>query len=136
MSATSGKVMRVATLFTGTAVLTLGGAAAAHAQTARPAIEEATDCGQGGYDFEWLHIANHARTNSYCFGYSGTTNPTYEVGIAAECGGTNFGFLAGKSWPDGFNFHPGSTYNSKVNHAHLSTVEIFSWSGTYGCSAY
>jgi hypothetical protein len=148
MDAVSSKTkrsMRVATLFTGvaacTAAMALGGTAQAATHTtvkhtpkgtrgtAGPAyrtsgnIREVTSCGSN----TWLHVQSEPNRHSFCFGFAGTSVPTNEVGVYAQCGGNNYGWL---DWPGGDDFvtyGPGSTYR-KLNWAHLSYVHLSSWS--------
>lgn len=146
----SRRSMRVATIFTGVAACTVGmtQVANAHIRPAGPAgafknsIQLAHDCAVDGIDHEWLHISNSSNpapeatfVASNCFGYRGLYLSPPGVGINAECGGTNHGYLVGtqangRSWS--FFYGPGTTYH-QLHEAHLDYVVINSWTGTDTC---
>jgi hypothetical protein len=141
--------MRVATMFTGIAVCTVGMAYGGAAQAAtvehtpngigfsnKPAsrqsgnIEETVACGSN----TWLHVVSENNQQSFCFGFRGTSVPENEVGMYAQCGGNNYGWL---SWyPDHKTpFYRGTTYRV-LKWAHLDKVHISGWGGTEKCSAW
>jgi hypothetical protein len=156
------KSMRVATIFTGVAAATIGMTQVAQAQeTAHPAarptprnngrfvrpaervsgsIRQDSDCANRGIDKNWLHVSTNTSFSenpyqSICFGFRGmSVSPPY-IGINAECGGNNHGYLAGlaangRSWFSSFG--PGTTYRKLVE-PHLNEVYIRSWTGTDAC---
>jgi hypothetical protein len=143
------RAMRVATIFTGVAACTVGTTQVANAHT-RPAVPAghtgsirlAHDCAVNGIDHEWLHVSNPSSpaptvpfVASNCFGFKGAYYSPPGVGINAECGGNNFGYLLGyKTDGDSWSFHygPGTRYHT-LKESHLDTVTIYSWSGTDTC---
>jgi hypothetical protein len=140
------KSMRVATVFTGVAVCTVAGAAAANAQDITHAkvhpgyvreygsIREVTDCGSN----TWVHVVasnGGDQDSEYCYGYAGEIQSPPGHGAYYECGGENYGELigylsAGNTWYD--DFGPGRTY-ATVGRGSLYVVEIFSWTGNDKC---
>jgi hypothetical protein len=154
MDAVSSKpkrAMRVATMFTGIAACTVGltyGGTAAEAAThtavhtpkgtdlqGQPAgrstgsIREVRSCGSN----TWLHVLSQ-NSASHCYGFKGTYVTSSEVGVYAQCGGNNKGWL---SWANGDKFTTfghGTTYRI-LNWAHLSKVHISGWSGNDTCYA-
>lgn len=131
--------MRVATIFTGIAACTVGMAygAAAHAATVKPAsrvsgnIREVVRCGSN----TWLHVASDVGQDSFCFGFDGTSIPTNEVGMYAQCGGNNYGWLLSLVNQNSATFGRGTTYRV-LNWAHLSYVHISGWGGNDTCRAW
>ena len=156
------KSMRVATLFTGAAAATVGMTQVANAQetahsAAKPSskhigramrpdaaattIESAVACGAGRSHGNWLHVSTTVYLQygsyfytSFCYGFKGTIYSPQGTGARAECGGNNYGYLAGyvKAGAWALSFKPGTTYRA-VNKSHLSTVHISSWKGTDAC---
>jgi hypothetical protein len=154
--------MRVATLFTGVAAATVGMTQLANAQdtahiaakpsskhiggairpeTAATTIESAVACGAGHSHPNWLHVSTtiYNEGGSYfytslCYGFKGTVYSPTGTGVRTECGGNNYGYLAGyvKGVPWALSFRPGTTY-AGINKSHLSTVHISSWKGTDAC---
>jgi hypothetical protein len=91
-------------------------------------------------DPTWLHVstANSAGYGlfyeSTCFGYKGLLSSPYGVGIYAECGGNNHGYIDGTNGGRVVSvaFGPGTTYR-KVRWTHYDDVLITSWTGTDKC---
>lgn len=154
--------MRVATLFTGFAAATVGMTQMANAQdtahtAAKPSskhigrairldaadttIESVFACGAGRSHGNWLHVSTTIYQEygsyfytSFCFGFEGTKYSPSGTGVRTECGGNNYGYLAGyvKGVPWAVSFKPGTKY-AAINKSHLSTVHISSWKGTDAC---
>jgi hypothetical protein len=128
----SKRTMRVATAFTGVAACTAIAAPIAHASSGhrRSGSIRESNCAGAGTHPTWLHVAsqNYGIT---CYGFRGSYSPTTEIGLRAECGGNNWGFLSGPGWV--LTFGAGNTYRF-VNHAHMDTVAIGGWSGSDSCS--
>jgi hypothetical protein len=147
------KSMRVATIFTGIAACTVGMAygGLAYGGTAQAAtvkhtpkgigltnkpayrtsgnIEEVVSCGTN----TWLHVESKSG-GSFCFGFRGTSVPTNEVGMYAQCGGNNYGWLSSARGHRATPFYRGTTYR-ELRWPHLSRVHISGWGGTEKCPA-
>jgi hypothetical protein len=166
MDALSGKSksrrsMRVATIFTGVAAVTVGVTQAANAQdVAHPAakptaehagrtirpdgaifgnIKNAASCANSHPN--WLHISTDGNAllgakfvGSTCFGFAGTYRSPPGIGIYAECGGTNYGSIDGSKngKPVYATFGPGTTYR-ELTWSLYSIVSITRWKGTDAC---
>lgn len=150
----SRKSIRVATVFTGIAACTAGMAQVANAQdaaTAEPAnqgsIRHASACGYHGTDPTWLHVStnfllgasrggspNYTYITSVCFGYKGAYSSPPGIGINAECGGNNKGWLGGKNGGTSVfaQFGAGTKYRD-LYWSHLLAVDISGWGGTDKC---
>jgi hypothetical protein len=152
VSSKSKRTMRVATVFTGIAACTAGMAAygttaqaATHTTvkpTVKPAvrpavrtpgrvsgsIREVTSCGSN----TWLHVMSEDNFGSFCFGFRGTSIPTNETGMYAQCGGNNYGWLSSLRGSRFVTFGKGTTYRT-LNWPHLSYVHISGWTGTDKC---
>ncbi len=152
--------MRVATLFTGVAAMTVGVTQAANAQAAgkpaakhagavRPALKRIDgsiqyydSCFEWSTHPTWQHIAtnfpnesgHYGQVRSVCFGYKGILSGPPGVGVYSECGGNNHGYLDGENngRSVSFAFRPGTTY-ATLNWSHLYDVLITSWTGTDKC---
>jgi hypothetical protein len=152
--------MRVATLFTGVAAMTVGIAQAADAQEAgqpapkhvgaiRPAVKRIDgsiqyddSCWEFSQHPNWQHVAtnfpfesgHYGQVRSVCFGFKGILVSPPGVGVYSECGGNNHGWLDGDNNGTfrSFGFGPGTTY-AKLNWSHLSEVMITSWTGADKC---
>jgi hypothetical protein len=146
--------MRVATIFTGIAACTVGMAygglgygGAAQAATVKhtpkgiglankPAhrisgnIEEIVSCGTN----TWLHVESEVYRGSFCFGFRGKSEPTNEVGMYAQCGGNNYGYLSTPTSHRATPFYRGTTYRV-LKWPHLDYVVINGWGGTEKCPA-
>jgi hypothetical protein len=143
--------MRVATIFTGIAACTMamayGGTAQAATHTPvkntpkgtgltnRPAyatsgsIREVVSCGSN----TWLHVESEDNFGSFCFGFYGTSVPTNEVGMYAQCGGNNFGWLSSADRTP-IAYGTGTTYRT-LKWPHLDHVHISGWTGDDTCYA-
>jgi len=156
MNAVSSKPkrsMRVATIFTGIAACTAGMAYGGTAQaatthttvkhtskhiglTVKPAyrssgsIREVTSCGSN----TWLHVMSEDNYGSFCFGFRGTSIPTNETGMYAQCGGNNHGWLSSYRGDRYVTFGVGTTYRT-LSWPHLSRVHISGWKGGDTCYA-
>lgn len=154
------KAMRVATLFTGVAACTAGVTQVAHAQdvTHTPVKPAPTHAGRtlrpagvfgsiryqimcGSSKATWLHYVTSSTTvqglnwNPYvCFGYQGIYPSPPGVGILAECGGNNHGWLTVKNTgaSTAISYGPGEGYRD-MRYDHLEYVEIDSWTGNDKC---
>jgi hypothetical protein len=120
---------------------------------ARPAgaifgsIRDASACGARGVDPNWLHVStnfllgqsrggspNYTYVTSVCFGFKGEYQSPPGIGINAECGGNNHGFVLGvnNGRSRSFFFGPGTGYHD-LSWSHLYTVAINSWTGNDKC---
>jgi hypothetical protein len=146
------KSMRVATIFTGVAAVTVGMTQVANAQEiTHPAraiaqgtpisgnIKSTWNCAYFNEDHTWLHVSTLADSYgpymSACFGGKGIMHSPQGSGLFAECGGNNKGYIDGNS--DGGKiestaFGPGTTYRN-VYMAHYDDVVITGWTGTDTC---
>jgi hypothetical protein len=160
------KTLRVATMFTGVAALTVGVTQAANAEDVahaltRPAlkdnairpnaraygnIKDYEDCAFHHVDPTWVHVAtalweytnsgNQYIDRSVCFGGAGTYSSPPGRGMYGECGGNNYGTIAGyeNGLYVGFNFKPGTKYAwFSPSWSHYDTVVISKWAGTDTC---
>lgn len=97
-------------------------------------ITEYTNCAVHHVDATWLHVESIAIGASYCYGNAGTYSPTSEIGLLAECGGNNYGYLAGHTSGKAYKitFGPGTTYRA-LDKSSLSSIHISKWKGTDTC---
>jgi hypothetical protein len=154
--------MRVATIFTGVAAVTVGTTQIANAedanhpaakhigQTARPAgttygsIKDAYNCAWHLSRGTWLHVdtsfvvsdtSGHVyQDQSVCYGFKGFNISPPGVGMHAQCGGNNHGSLIGSEHGERVlaPFGPGTTYRT-LQWSHLNYVSIRSWTGNDTC---
>jgi hypothetical protein len=141
--AATGRTMRVATVFTGAA--TVGGAfvpaaTAAPGHVAQPDITRTYNCGAKP---PWVHIALYPGNIIVCFGFAGSS-PNYSSSVAAECGGTNHGYI-NPQYPGALRqqFGPGNYYrheHSTLGYPYLpfKSIQISGWSShnRYQCPQY
>jgi hypothetical protein len=160
---TSRKSMRVATIFTGAAALTVGVTQVANAQdiahsvgkgaskhiqrTVHPAgkvdgsIRYYSDCGALGVHDEYMHYSTSVSYGggvliytSYCFGYYGVYVSPPGAGIRRECGGNNHGYLYGYEKGDEWSETFGpGTGYKNIFKTSLYGVVINSWTGADTC---
>lgn len=110
-------------------------------------IRDASVCGARGVDHTWLHVStnfllgqsrggspNYTYVTSVCFGFKGTYSSPPGIGINAECGGNNHGWLAGSK--NGHTasvlFGAGTTYRN-LSWSHLWALHISGWTGNDTC---
>jgi hypothetical protein len=120
-------------------------------RTIRPAnqgsIRDASACGARGVDHTWLHVStnfllgesrggspNYTYITSVCFGFKGAYSSPPGIGINAECGGNNHGWLGGINGGESVfaQFGPGTGYRT-LNWSHLLAVDISGWTGNDQC---
>ena len=168
MDALSGKSksrrsMRVATIFTGIAAVTVGVTQAANAQDVahpaakptaehaggaiRPAgrfdgsIEEYTSCAGYHVDPHWLHISTASLPfygrgiiGSTCFGFKGIYSSPPGTGIYGECGGGNYGYIDGENKGKIVSLAFGpGTTYRHFTWSHYDDVLITKWAGSDTC---
>jgi hypothetical protein len=110
-------------------------------------IRHASACGYRGVDPTWLHVStnfllgesrggspNYTYITSVCFGYKGAYSSPPGIGINAECGGNNHGWLGGVNGGASVfaSFKAGTTYRD-LYWSHLLAVDISGWGGTDKC---
>jgi hypothetical protein len=168
MDALSGKSksrrsMRVATIFTGVAAVTVGVTQAANAQdvahpAAKPTAEHAGravrpdgkidgsiqyfgSCAASHVHPNWLHISTGGNRliganfiGSTCFGFAGIYASPPGAGIYGECGGNNYGYIDGRNKGKTVSITFGpGTTYREFSWSHYSEVLITKWKGTDGC---
>jgi hypothetical protein len=169
MDALSGKSksrrsMRVATIFTGVAAVTVGVTQAANAQdvahpAAKPTAEHAGramrpdgrvdgsieyygSCAGDGVDPHWLHISTAGLPffgrniiGSACFGFAGIYSSPPGTGIYGECGGGNYGYIDGENRGKIVSLAFGpATTYRHFTWSHYDDVLISKWKGNDTCT--
>jgi hypothetical protein len=130
--------MRVATIFTGIAACTTAGMA--HGAAAQAAATKAASRVSGniqertceGVNTTWLHVLSEASHRCFSFGFDGTSIPTNEIGLLAQCGGNNYGWFLSLRNQNSITFGRGTTYRY-LDWPHLSYVHISGWGGNDTC---
>jgi hypothetical protein len=110
-------------------------------------IRDASACGARGVDRTWLHVStnfllgesrggspNYTYVTSVCFGFKGAYSSPPGIGINAECGGNNHGWLGGVNGGESVfaQFGAGTTYRN-LYWSHLYAVDISGWNGNDTC---
>lgn len=141
--ATTGKMVRYATVFTGAAGLAVGfgptamaagaqqGATAAH--KLRPDAIQFKGCGNGKNT--WVHLlylSPFGTQDCRQWGDVGASSPSLQIPMSAQCGGNNYGEI-GHGHPARYTtFGPGTTYRSLSGR--LVYISISRWHGTDECA--
>lgn len=85
----------------------------------------------------WLHVwvgspRGEGGREMDCYGYTGTWFSPPGIGISSECGGNNFGVLAGSGGAWDFHFHQGTTYHGLFKR-NWDVLGISGWAGNDKC---